>query len=225
MKITRRELRRLIKETIYVNPKGDAYDTTNDPDQPEIIDYLNQRTKRGFLASQSNEKLRRFAPDIEDLDNLSDDQISDMEHGILLADILGDQGEFKPFKFTEDEVDLRKFSQDEVTKANNALKGMPWDREPYKDNTALQKGKIDFERRFEKVERELTLKLKKILEVNPVPDYKYVIKALRNTTSLTDLINDVAKQEGWDSLIAQRATGLPGKVSHHNGVYYRNRYY
>lgn len=216
MKVTRKQLRRIIKEVIYVNPKGDAYDTTNDPEQPEIIDFLDQRTKREFLASQSNEKLRSFAPDIEDLGNLKDSQIADMEQGIELADMMGDQGEFKPFKFSEDEVALRKFANDEVTKAKDALRRGG----SYNDNTALQKGKIDFGRQFEKVEHELTSKLKKILKVDPVPDYKYVIKTLKNTTSLSELIYAVANQEGWDSLIARRAINLPELVAGRNGVHY-----
>ena len=63
MKITRKQLRQLISETIYVNPQGDAFDTTNDPSGSHMKAFHSQDAKKDFLKAQSDERLRSFAPD------------------------------------------------------------------------------------------------------------------------------------------------------------------
>ena len=122
MKITRRQLRKLINETIYVNPEGDAFDTTNDPGSPHMKAFHTHDAKKDFLDAQSDERLRSFAPDrlkhgIDSRGRSSFDekQIASMNQGVQLADMVGDQGEFKPFGFTEDELALRDYAHDEMT--------------------------------------------------------------------------------------------------------------
>ena len=170
MKITRKQLRKLIKETIYVNPEGDAFDTTNDPGSPHMKDFHTHDAKKDFLDAQSDERLRSFAPDrlkhgIDSRGRSSFDekQIANMNQGVQLADIVGDQGEFKPFGFTEDELALRDYAHDEMTKAYDALE----DGESYKDNTALQKGtpyfggQTDYSEQLDRIEHQMSLRAKK----------------------------------------------------------------
>ena len=74
MKITRRQLRRLISETIYVNPQGDAFDNRRrDPTIPSEKAEHERQAKIEFLRSQSDERLRKFAPDDLDIEDDSHD--------------------------------------------------------------------------------------------------------------------------------------------------------
>ena len=76
MKITRRQLRQLINETIYVSPEGDAYNTdAPDPTSQEDMDYHNNTAKMQFLNSQGGHagaKLKTFIPDVDDVRDASD---------------------------------------------------------------------------------------------------------------------------------------------------------
>ena len=171
MKITRKQLRRLISETIYVNPEGDAFDTTNDPTGPEMKQFHSLDAKRDFLKAQGNPKLRVQAPNKiqQDYDKefrpyYDQKMISRMNQGIALADMIGDQGEFKPLEFSEDELELRDFAHDEITKAYDALE----DEGTYKDNTALQRGtpyfggETDYSEQFDRIEHQMSLRAKKV---------------------------------------------------------------
>ena len=221
MKITRSQLRKLIKETIYVNRKGDAFDTKNDP-AGYMKDFHTKDAKRDFLKAQSDERLRTFAPDRTDLHDLDKKQIANMEQGIQLADLVGDQGEFKPFGFSEDELELRDYAHDEMSKAYNALE---FDG-TYKDNTPLQKGnpyyggRTDYSGYVNQLERQMNKEIKKILKISDYPEYWDVIETLQSIPAYTRLMSIVADKEGDFSPIMKRLNGLPEKVANQHGVFY-----
>ena len=229
MKITRRQLRRLISETIYVNPEGDAFDTTNDPTGPEMEQFHSLDAKRDFLKAQGNPKLRAQAPnriqqDYDDKGRPYFDQkmISSMNQGIALADMVGDQGEFKPLEFSEDELELRDFAHDEITKAYDAIE----DEETYKDNTALQRGtpyfggETDYSEQFDRIEHQMSLSAKKVLKMFQYPEYFDVIEVLEEVPSYERLMNIIADKEGDFSPNMQKLKKLPEKVANQHGIYF-----
>lgn len=229
MKITRRQLRKLINETIYVNPEGDAFDTTNDPGSPHMKAFHTHDAKKDFLDAQSDERLRSFAPDrlkhgIDSRGRSSFDekQIASMNQGVQLADMVGDQGEFKPFGFTEDELALRDYAHDEMDKAFDAI----GDGESYKDNTALQKGnpyyggKTDYTGHVDQIEHQMNVEIKKLLKSSDYPEYWDVIETLQNIPGYYRLMNIVSDKEGDFSPTMKRLNKLPEKVANQHGVFY-----
>ena len=229
MKITRKQLRKLISETIYVNPKGDAFDTTNDPASPHMKAFHSQDAKKDFLDSQGDERLRSFAPDRLDrgIDShgksyFDKKQIANMNQGVQLADMVGDQGEFQPFEFSEDELALRGFAHDEMSKAYDALE----DDRTYKDNTPLQKGnpyyggKTDYTSHVDQLEHQMNVEIKKLLKTPGYPEYWDVIDTLQSIPAYTRLMNIVSDKEGDFSPTMKRLNGLPEKVANQHGVFY-----
>lgn len=229
MKITRNQLRRLINETIYVNPKGDAFDTTNDPGSPHMKAFHTHDAKKDFLDAQGDERLRSFAPDRLDhgidargKSSFDEKQIAYMDQGVQLADMVGDQGEFEPFEFSEDELELRDFAHDEMTKAFDAREN----EGSYKDNTALQKGspyhggRTDYSEQFDRIEHQMSLRAKKVLKMFQHPEYFDVIEVLEEVPSYERLMNIIAGSEGDFSPNMQKLKKLPEKVANQHGVYF-----
>ena len=216
MKITRKQLRKLINETIYVNPQGDAFDTFRDPAKP----HTRALSKIDFLKSQSNEKIRGFAPDKKDL-NLDDDhQMALIDQGIQLADIVGDQGEFP--QFSKDELALRDYATGEVSRAYNALE---FDG-TYKDNTPLQKGNpyygggTDYNSHVDQLEHQMNVEIKKLLKKTDYPAYWDVIGTLQNIPSYDRLMKIVSDKQGDFSPTMKRLKDLPERVANQHGVHY-----
>jgi hypothetical protein len=229
MKITRRQLRKLINETIYVNPEGDAFDTTNDPGSPHMKAFHRQDAKKDFLDAQSDPRLRSFAPDRIDhsidsrgKSSFDKQQIANMDQGVQLADMVGDQGEFQPFELSKDELELRGFAHDEMRKAWDALE----DEGAYNDNTALQKGspyhggRTDYTEHIDQIEHQMSLRAKKVLKMFKYPDYWDVIAVLQEVPSYERLMNIIADREGDFSPTMKRLKDLPEKVANQHGVYY-----
>jgi hypothetical protein len=229
MKITRKQLRKLINETIYVNPQGNAFDTTNDPGNPHMKTFHTQDAKKDFLDAQSDERLRKFSPDridhkIDTSGNSQFDQkqIDFMNQGVQLADMVGDQGEFQPFEISSDELELRGFAHDEMTKAYDALE----DDGAYKDNTALQKGspyhggRTDYTGHIDQIEHQMSLRAKKVLKMFKYPDYWDVIQVLQEVPSYERLMNIIADREGDFSPTMKILKKLPEKVANQHGVHY-----
>ncbi len=219
MKITRRQLRKLISETIYVNPQGDAFDNRqNDPTRPFVKAKLERQQKIDFLRAQGDERLRKFAPVDLDIDDDSHDSF--LDQGIELANLVGDQGEFKPFEFSEDELELKDYAYDEMTKAYDALD----DDGTYKDNTALQKGtpyfggQTDYSEQFDRIEHQMSLRAKKVLKMFPYAEYFDVIEVLQEVPSYERLMNIIAGKEGDFSPNMQKLKKLPEKVANQHGV-------
>jgi len=232
MKITRRQLRKLINETIYVNPKGDAFDTTNDPGSPHMKAFHRQDAKKDFLDAQggeNSEKLKSFSPsrlthgvDKRGKAYFDEKQIADLNQGVQLADVIGDQGEFQPFELSKDELELRGFAHDEMRKAWDAIE----DEGTYNDNTALQKGspyrggRTDYTEHIDQIEHQMSLRAKKVLKMFKYPDYWDVIAVLQEVPSYERLMNIIADREGDFSPTMKILKKLPEKVANQHGVYY-----
>lgn len=223
------QLRQLIRETIYVNPKGDAFDTANDPSGHHMEDFHTHHAKQDFLKAQSDERLRSFAPDrlthgIDTRGNsyFDDKQIAYMDQGIELANMVGDQGEFQPFELDKDELELRDFAHDEMTRAFDALDSDG----AYKDNIALQKGnpyyggRTDYSGHIDQIEHQMSAEIKKLLNSSDYPEYWDVIETLQSLPSYTKLMNVVAEKEGDFSPAMTRLKDLPEKVANQHGVNY-----
>lgn len=231
MKITRRQLRKLIFETIYVNPKGDAFDTTNDPGTPHMKAFHTHDAKKDFLDVQGGEygeKIRSFSPDrlTHGIDSqgrtyFDKRQIAALNQGVGFADAVGDQGEFKPFGFSKDEEALRKFATDEMDKAHDAIE----DGESYNDNTALYKGDpyyggmTDYSGHINQLEHQMNVAIKKILKTTYYPEYWDVIGALKNVPGYKKLMNIISNKEGESGPNAEKLKKLPKKVANQHSVF------
>ena len=232
MKITRTQLRRLISETIYVNPKGDAYDTTSDP-SGVMKQFHDEDAKRDFLKAQGNPKLSAFAPErvsfnIDPHNKTSFDQkeIDFMDQGVALADMVGDQGEFKPFEFSEDELELKDYAHDEMKKAYDKFESWEESGDEYLDQTALQKGtpyfggETDYSEHMDQIKHQMSLKAKKLLKMFPNPEYFDVIQVLQEVPSYERLMRIIADEEGDSSPSMKKLKKLPEFVANQHGVHY-----
>ncbi len=218
MKITRRQLRRLISETIYVNPLGDAFDTMqNDPTKPHVKAEHERSEKIRFLKSQSDERLRKFVPDDLDIEDDSHDPF--INQGIELANLVGDQGEFQGnIEFTDDELDLRDFADKEF----KDMMASPTGFDP--KHTVTQKGrhvrKGDYYEQFDRIEHQMSLRAKKALKTNPRAKYFDVIEVLESVPSYKRLMNIIAAKEGDFSPNMRRLKLIPEYIANQHGVYF-----
>jgi len=232
MKITRRQLRRLINETIYVNPKGDAYDTTNDP-SGIMKGYHDEDAKRDFLKSQGDPRLSALAPervsfqvDSRGKGSFDQKEIDFMDQGVALADMVGDQGEFKPFEFSEDELELSDYAHDEMTKAYDKFESWEESGDEYLAQTALQKGtpyfggQTDYSEHMDQIKHQMSLKAKKLLKMFPHAEYFDVIEVLEEVPSYERLMSIIADKEGDSSPNMKKLKKLPQFVANQNGVHY-----
>ena len=145
---------------------------------------------------------------------------SRMNQGIALADMVGDQGEFKPHEFSEDELELRDFVHDEIRKTYDALQ----DKETYKDNTALQRPlhfpETDYSEQFDRIEHQMSLRAKKVLKMFPNARYSDVIDVLEEVPSYERLMSIISNQYGDFSPPMKKLNKLPEKVANQHGIYF-----
>ena len=219
MKITRRQLRRLINETIYVNPQGDAFDNRqNDPSRPFVRAGLERQQKIDFLRAQSDERLRKFAPVDLDIDDDSHDSF--LNQGIELANLVGDQGELQAnIEFTDDELALRDFADQQHKDMMASPEGFNY------DHTVNQRGspifpETDYSDQFDRIEHQMSLRAKKVLKMFPNPEYFDVIEVLEEVPSYERLMRIIADKEGPSSPSMEKLKKLPQFVANQNGVHY-----
>ena len=232
MKITKKQLRQLINETIYVNPQGDAYDTHIDP-SGIMKGFHDEDAKRDFLKSQGNPKLRALAPervhfkvDSSGKGSFDQKEIDFMNQGVALADMVGDQGEFRPFEFSEDELELKDYAHDELTKAYDKFESWEYSGDEHLDQTALQKGtpyfggQTDYSEQFNRIAHQMSLKAKKLLKMFPYAEYFDVIEVLQEVPSYERLMRIIAKKEGDSSPSMKKLKKLPQFVANQHSVHY-----
>lgn len=214
MKITRRQLRQLINETIYVSPEGDAYNTdAPDPTSQEDMDYHNNTAKMQFLNSQGGHagaKLKTFIPDVDDVRDASDSDIADLNQGVALADMVGDQGYFKGLSFTDDEINLRDFASEEIRSGTEASKARPKHILP----------KTSYSEQFSQLERSMEKRAQNYLQDNPVASYWDVIAVIEDTPGYFNLMTRIGTKEGDFSNSMNVLNNLPEKVANKLGVFY-----
>ena len=215
MNITRRQLRKLINETIYVNPQGDALDNRqNDPTRPFVRAELERQQKIDFLRAQGDERLRKFAPVDLDMDDDSHDPF--LDQGIELANLVGDQGEFQGnIEFTDDELDLRDFADKEFKDMMASQEGFNY------DHTVMQgriQGETDYSEQIDRLEHLMTLRAKKVLNKNPRAKYFDVVGAMEEVPSYKRLMQIVAQKEGDFSQNMQKLNKLPERLANALGV-------
>ena len=206
MKITRRQLRRLISETIYVNPQGDACDNRRrDPTIPSHKAEHERQAKIEFLRSQSDERLRKFAPDDLDIEDASHDPF--LDQGIELANLVGDQGEFQGIELTDDELDLRQFVADEF----QDMMASGYDSK----HTIMQGGErlqVDYSEQFDRIEDQMKLRAMKVLNMFKHARYSDIINATKEVPSYEKLKQIVSEKEGYTSENMKELEALPGRV-------------
>lgn len=207
MKITRRQLRRLISETIYVNPQGDAYDNRRDDITKQWVkDEHERQAKIEFLKSQSDERLRKFAPD--DLDIEDDSHDSFLDQGIELANLVGDQGEFQGnIEFTDDELELKQF----VDKEFQDMMASGFDPE----HTIMQGGgrpQVDYSEQIDRIEHQMKLRAMKVLKQFKHAKYWDLINAIQEVPSYEKLMRVVSEKEGDFSPTMETLKSLPDRV-------------
>jgi len=217
MKITRRQLRKLISETIYVNPQGDAFDNRqNDPTRPFVRAKLERQQKIDFLRSQRDERLRKFAPVDLDIDDDSHDSF--LDQGIELANLVGDQGEFQAnIEFTDDELALRDFADQQHKDMMASPEGFNYDATVMQGRIPLQ---TDYSEQFDQIEHQMSLRAKKVLKMFRNPKYFDVIEALEEVPSYERLMNIIAGKEGDFSPNMQKLKKLPEKVANQHGMHF-----
>ncbi len=206
MKITRRQLRRLISETIYVNPQGDAFDNRGrDPTIPSKKAEHERQAKIEFLRSQSDERLRKFAPDDLDIEDASHDPF--LDQGIELANLVGDQGEFQGIELTDDELDLRQFVADEF----QDMMASGYDSK----HTIMQGGErpqVDYSEQIDRIEHQMKLRAMKVLKQFKHARYWDLINATKEVPSYEKLKQIVSEKEGYTSENMKELEALPGRV-------------
>ena len=216
---TRRKLRRLVNETIYVNPQGDAFDNRqNDPTGPFVraeLEKVERQRKIDFLRSQGDERLHKFAPADLDIDDASHDPF--LNQGIEMANLVGDQGEFqaKPIIFTDDELALRDFADQEFKAMMASPEGFNYDA------TVMQgriQGETDYSEQIDRLRHLMTLRAKKVLNKNPRAKYFDVVGAMEQVPSYKRLMQIVAQKEGDFSQNMQKLNKLPEKLASELGV-------
>jgi hypothetical protein len=220
MKITRRQLKQLISETIYVNPQGDAFDNRrNDPTKPHEKAGHERQEKIRFLKSQSDERLRKFAPDetqgeIDFYDKSEDPHIN---QGVELANLVGDQGEFQGMEFTDDELDLRDFADKEF---KDMMASTGYDPKHTVTQKTLHFPVTDYYEQFDRIEHQMSLRAEKVLKTNPRAKYFDVIDVLEEVPSYERLMRIISNQYGDFSPIMKRLKQIPEKVANQHGVYF-----
>lgn len=221
MKLTRKQLRRLISETIYVDPMGNAYDNTkSDPTDPDVKLSHDRESKVDFLRRQGNEKLRRFAPD-KHMHDIGPEDDPDINQGVELANLVGDQGEFQDYlEFSDDEIALKDFADKEYDAGFEELIGS----DNFKsDHTSLQGGEriqTNYAGHFDQIEHQMSMRAKKVLKMFPSAGYWDVIDAIQEVPSYERLMNIIADSEGDLSPDMQKLKKLPEKVANQHGVYF-----
>ena len=207
MKITRRQLRRLISETIYVNPQGDAFDNRRrDPTIPSEKAEHERQAKIEFLRSQSDERLRKFAPDDLDIEDDSHDPF--LDQGIELANLVGDQGEFQGnIEFTDDELDLRQFASDEF----NDMMASGWDKK-HTVNLGGGRPQVDYSEQIDRIEDQMKLRAMKVLKQFKHARYWDLIDAVQEVPSYEKLMRVVSSKEGDFSPTMETLKSLPDAV-------------
>ena len=207
MKITRRQLRRLISETIYVNPQGDAYDNRRmDITKPYVKAEHERQAKIEFLKSQSDERLRKFAPDDLDIEDDSHDPF--LNQGVELANLVGDQGEFQGnIEFTDDELELKQF----VDKEFNDMMASGFDPE----HTIMQGGgrpQVDYSEQIDRIEHQMKLRAMKVLKQFKHARYWDLIDTIQEVPSYEKLMRIVSEKEGDFSPTMKTLMSLPDRV-------------
>ena len=221
MKITRRQLRKLIAETIYVNPQGDAFDNRqNDPTKPFVraeLEKVERQRKIDFLRAQGDERFHKFAPADLDIDDASHDSF--LNQGIEMANLVGDQGKFqaKPVIFTDDELALRDFADQEFKNMMASPEGFNYDATVMQGRIPL---KTDYSEQFSRIEHQMSLRAKKVLKMFRNPKYFDVIEVLEEVPSYERLMNIIADKEGDFSPNMQKLKKLPEKVANQHGVHF-----
>jgi len=222
MKITRKQLRKLINETIYVNPQGDAYiNTQSDPTDPVVKKSHEREAKVQFLNRQGNEKLRRFAPD-KLMKDIGPDDDPDINQGIELANLVGDQGEFSDYvTFTDDELELRNFARKEY---EDGFEELISSDNFESDHTSLlggERAQTDYSELFNQIEYQMKLKVEDYLSDNrDDPFFWDIIELCQEVPGHSKLMNIIAKKEGDFGPNMEYLKNLPEKVANSYGVYF-----
>ena len=221
MKITRTQLRQLISETIYVNPQGDAFDTMqNDPTKPHVKAGHERQEKIRFLKSQSDERLRKFAPDEipDEIDFYDKSQDSHINQGVELANLVGDQGEFQGnIEFTDDELDLRDFADKEF---KDMMASTGYDPKHTVTQRTLHFPVTDYYEQFDRIEHQMSLRAKEVLKANPRAKYFDVIEVLEAVPSYERLMQVISSKEGDFSPSMRRLKLIPEYIANQHGVYF-----
>lgn len=210
MKVTRKQLRRLIAETIYVNPQGDAFDNRRGSPARAELEKVERQRKIDFLRAQGDERLHKFAPDDLDIDDASHDPF--LNQGIEMANLVGDQGEFqaKPVIFTDDELALRDFAGQEFKDMMASPEGFNYDA------TVMQgriPGETDYSEQIDRLLHLMTLRAKKLLNKNPRARYFDIINVMKDEVpSYKRLLQIVSEKEGDFSENVKTLKSLPARV-------------